>query len=140
VRLCFSALATAALLLVAAPSDADAQKVKKSRDRLTNAEIMESAFKDQALLVAIRALKPQFLRAPRGVRSLGGGMQMPLVVYVDGIKAAGIDVLHNIRAQEVHEVRYLDPNKSQNQYGITANGGALQIKLIQRAITEEKKP
>ena len=139
-RLCFSALATAALLLVAAPSDADAQKVKKSRDRLTNAEIMESAFKDQALLVAIRALKPQFLEAPRGVRSLGGGMQMPLVVYVDGIKAAGIDVLHNIRAQEVHEVRYLDPNKSQNQYGITANGGALQIKLIQRAITEEKKP
>ena len=139
-RLRFSALAAATLLLVAAPSDADAQKVKKSRDRLTNAEIMTSALKDQALLAAIRALKPQFLEAPRGVRSLGGGMQMPLVVYVDGIKAAGVDVLHNIRAKEVHEVRYLDPAKSQNEYGITANGGALQIKLIQRAITEEKKP
>ena len=135
-----TAIVTATLLLVAAPSDADAQKVKKSRDKLTSAEIMESAFKDKDLLGAIRALKPQFLEAPRGVRSLGGGMQMPLVFYVDGIKAAGIDVLYNIRAQEVHEVRYLDPTKSQNEYGITANGGALQIKLIQRAITEGKKP
>jgi hypothetical protein len=54
VRLRLAALAATTLLLVAAPSDAGAQKVKKSRDKLTNAEIMESAFRDQDLLAAIR--------------------------------------------------------------------------------------
>lgn len=137
-RFGYSLIVGAALLLGAMPADVHAQK--KSRDKLTNAEIMESAFKDQDLLTAIRGLKPQFLEAPRGVRTIGGGMQYPLVIYIDGRKAPGLDAVFSIRAQDVHEVKYLDPTKSQNEYGITANGGALQVKLIQRAISEEKKP
>ena len=137
-RRTLSFLAVAAALLAAAPADADAQK--KSRDKLTQDEITKSALKDGDLLAAIRGLKPHFLERPRGVRTIGGGMQYPLVVYVDGIKASGPDVLDAIRADEVLEVKYLDPSRSQNEYGITANGGALQVKLIQRSANAEKKP
>lgn len=137
-RRTLSFIALAAAMIVAAPGDAEAQK--KSRDKLTQEEIATSALKDQDLRAAIRGLKPHFLEGPRGVRTIGGGMQYPLVVYVDGIRASGSDVLDAIRADEVQEVKYLDATRSQNEYGITANGGALQIKLRQRSASDGKKP
>ena len=131
-------LVAAGAVLAATPADAGAQK--KSRDRLTSEEITRASLTDQDLFTAIRSLKPHFLETPRGVRSIGGGMQYPLVVYVDGRKASGPDVLVSIRADAVDEVRYLDPTKSQNEYGITANGGAIQVKLSTRTAAAEKKP
>ncbi|MEX2179296.1 MAG: hypothetical protein WD801_11330 [Gemmatimonadaceae bacterium] len=132
-----SLLALATGLMMIAPADASAQK--KSRDKLTREEIMASAQKDQDLFQAIRRLKPHFLQGPRGSRSLGGGMQYPLVIYVNGVKADG-EVLQSTRASDVEEVRYLDPTRSQNEYGISANGGALQIKLVNSSPLVSKDP
>ena len=67
-------------------------------------------------------------------------MLNPLVIYVDGRKASGADVLVSIRADAIDEVRYLDPTKSQNEYGINANGGALQVKMSTKTAAAEKKP
>lgn len=131
-------LAAAGAMLAGAPGDAGAQK--KSRDRLTREEIEKASLTNQDLFTAIRSLKPHFLEAPRGVRTIGGGMLNPLVIYVDGRKASGADVLVSIRADAVDEVRYLDPTKSQNEYGITANGGALQVKMSTKTVAAEKKP
>ena len=46
------------------------------------------------------------------------------------------DDLVTIMAKDVKEVRYLDPNRSQNEYGTTANGGAIVVKLLS---AKEKK-
>lgn len=132
--------AVAAGLALAVPGNAAAQK--RSRDRLTHEEIMSSSQKDQTLFLALRALKPHFLEPPRGTRSFGAAAQEGLLVYVDGRRASGGDVLGSIMAADVEEVRYLDPTRSQNEYGINANGGALQIKLIKRDAKADtaKKP
>ena len=127
-RFGLTAMMLAAGFVMAAPSHAVAQK--KSRDVITQEEIEKSGQKDQDLLAAIRSLRPHFLEGPRGVRTMGSGMIYPLVVVVDGRKVTGLDDLVTILAKDVKEVRYLDPNRSQNEYGTNANGGALVIRLI----------
>ena len=133
-RSTFVIIAAVLALATLTPDEASAQK--RSRDRLTNEEILASAFKDKPLLDALRALKPHFVEPPRGTRSIGGSFTQPLVIYVDGIKAPGGLLPHPIMPADIREVRYLDPTRSQNEYGITANGGALQIKLVKRGATD----
>lgn len=133
-RFGLTALLVAAGVAMAAPTDAFAQK--KSRDIITQEEIEKSGQKDQDLIAAIRSLRPHFLEPPRGVRTMGSGMIYPLVVVVDGRKVTGLDDLVMVMAKDVKEVRYLDPSRSQNEYGTTANGGAIVVKLIN---AKEKK-
>jgi hypothetical protein len=126
-------LRSAALLLFGAalfatPSAASAQK--KSKDLITSEEIMKSSQKDQDLIKVIQALRPHMLEGPRGLRSLGGGAINPLIVVVDNIRQPGLDALLSIRPDEVKEIRYLDPNRSQNEYGVNGNGGAIVVKRI----------
>lgn len=121
------ALCAAGLMLVV-PGDASAQK--KSRDVITQEEIEKSGQAEADLFVAIRNLRPHFLEAPRGVRTMGSGMIYPLVVYVNNIKQSGTDALSLIMAKDVKEVRYLDPSRSQGEYGVNANGGAIVVKTL----------
>lgn len=114
------------LALTAAPGTAFAQK--KQRDVITREEIMKSALADADLLTAIKVLRPHFLQAPRGTRTLGGSYMAPIAIYLDKIRQPGGDMLKLLLANSVAEVRYLDPNRSQNEFGITANGGAIVIK------------
>ena len=128
VRSGLTAVMLTAGLMIAAPTDAFAQK--KSRDVITQEEIEKSGQKDQDLLAAIRSLRPHFLEPPRGVRSMGNGMIYPVVVVVDGRKVPGLDDLVTMMAKDVKEVRYLDASRSQSEYGANANGGAILIKTI----------
>lgn len=129
------ALAVAATVVLASPGEAQ----KKRRDVITRAEIQASAQKDQDIVQAIRALRPHFLEAPRSVRSLGNSMMYPIVVYVDRIRLTGVDDLATLMAADVEEVRYLDPTRSQNDYGITANGGALVLKRVKTTTAERPR-
>lgn len=115
-------------LIAFAPDDLLAQK--RQRDKITRQEIENSSQKDRDLLTAIRALRPHFLEGPRGVRTIGGGMQNPTLVVVNGRRETGADALVRIMASYVEEVRYLDPSRAQNEYGVNANGGAIVVKLI----------
>lgn len=126
-------------LVVFTPADLSAQK--KQRDKITRQEIQSSSQKDGDLLTAIRALRPHFLEGPRGVRTLGGGMQNPTLVVVDGRRETGGDALVRMMASHVEEVRYLEPSRAQNEFGVSANGGAIVVKLIDaKQAGEEPKP
>lgn len=115
-------------LLATSPSEGLAQK--RQRDVISRDEIMSSAQKDRDLFQVIRALRPHFLQAPKGIRTLGGSMGIaPLAVYVEGRRETGVESLNVLAAKDVQEVRYLDPARSENQFGIAANGGALVVKL-----------
>ena len=129
------------LCLVAVPRNAHAQK--KQRDVITREEIMKSSQADGDLLTAIKVLRPHMLEMPRGIRSLGGSGVAPLAVYMDKIRQPGADMLQQIMANTVAEVKYLDPSRSQNEFGITANGGAIVIKrYVQLSLADSlaKKP
>ncbi|MEK7400831.1 MAG: hypothetical protein AABZ80_00560 [Gemmatimonadota bacterium] len=131
----------AALALMTVPGAARAQK--KQRDVITREEILKSSQPASDLLTVIKLLRPHMLEAPRGTRSLGGSYTAPIAIYVDRVRQPDGEALLLIMANTVAEVRYLDANRSQNEYGITANGGAIIIKkyvALSLADSLAKKP
>lgn len=127
----------ALLTLGATPAEAQ----KKSRDLITREEIEASPKKDGYIFDLIRSIRPHMLEAPRGVRRMGvdgpssrtgftGGSNVPVVnVFVDGNHAGGLDILKSMAALNVDEVRYLDPDRATDEYGVTLGaGGAVVIK------------
>lgn len=121
------ALFAVALALAVTPTTGTAQK--RERNLVSRAEIDSSPHIDRDLLTALRNLRPHFLAPPRGVRSLGGGSRGPFVVSINGGRTTGMDMLREIMANTVEEVRYLDPTQSENEFGITYNSGGIVIKL-----------
>lgn len=113
--------------LAALPEPAAGQK--RQRDLITAEEIQASPHKYNDLYQLVRGLRPHFLAPPRGVRTLGGGSIAPVALYVDDVRRSGLDELKLIKPEDVHEVRYLDPSKAQELYGITHSGGAVIVKL-----------
>ena len=134
------AIMLAMVAVTAVPSVAQAQK--RSRELITREEILKSGAAGGDLYAAIKSLRPNFLEGPRGVRSFGGSGMSPLAVYVDKIRQSGVDALLQIQANTIQEARYLAPSQSQNEYGITANGGAIVIKLYKgdKPDSAAKKP
>jgi hypothetical protein len=126
-------LLTTAILITACtgPHPPNVQVQAHARDRLMREEIQSSAKKDADLYQVIRTLRPQFLEGPRGTRSAGGATSTaPLAVFVDGTRQSGVDALRSIDPAIVEEVRWLEPTSAENEYGPSASGGALLIKLI----------
>src|SRR5437868_5303864 len=116
--------------LAAAPGRSLAQaKIKKERDLVKREEILAAGQGDLDLFVALRALRPRFLEPPPGVRTLGNSMQIPTAVVVDGKRMGGLETLQSIVASTVDEVRYLEPSKAGTEYGQSASGGAVVVKL-----------
>jgi len=129
IRLTVSVFAGACLLLL--PGDLHGQK--RQRDRITREEIMSSAHKDLDLYQVIRSLRPQFLSAPSGVRSLGGSNTPMIAVYVDGRRETGLDALKAIVPVDVEEVRYLDATRAGTEFGPSASSGAVIVKMCKGA-------
>ena len=127
-RLAVAALALASAGFALAPSYAAAQK--RDRDKITREEILNSGQKERDLLVVIRGLRPHFVAPPRGVRSMGGGRAGPTVLYVNGNKMGDLSMLRQILATDVFEVRYMDPSKAENEFGIGHSGGAVLVTLV----------
>lgn len=116
-------------VLAALVSTAPLEAQGRQRDLITRAELVESSQKNQDLGLAIRSLRPQFLRRPPGVRSLMGGGPAVVQVYIDGIRQTEVASLSLIQTIDVQEVRYLEPARAQELYGITHSGGAIQVRL-----------
>ena len=126
-RSAIRAVVLAGGLLGLASSPASAQK--KDRDLITREDIEASAQKDQDIYAVIRSLRPHFLAAPRGVRTLGNSVSR-MGLYVDGVHETDMGALKNILASTVLEVRYLDPTRSESEFGSAANGGAVVVKRL----------
>lgn len=103
---------------------------KRDRDRITREEILGSAQRDLDLFTVVRALRPHFLARPRGNRTLGGSALQPTALIVDGNRAGELTAMRMITARTVQEVRYLEPSRAEDQYGLTANGGAVVVTLL----------
>lgn len=116
-------------LMLCLPADAYAQK--RQRDLLTAEEIMTSGKRFFDLYDVVKDLRPRFLQAPPGARSFGNSRAAttPIAVYVDGKRDSGLDALKSIDPQQVHDVRYLDPQRADNEIGPSAAGGAILVRL-----------
>ena len=131
IRLGLTALALSGGLLGLTPTSAHAQK--KDRDLITREDIDNSAQKEQDIYAVIRSLRPHFLAPPRGVRTLGNSSTR-MGLYVDGVHETDFNSLKNILASSVQEVRYLDPTRSESEFGSDASGGAVVVKRIKNPV------
>ena len=113
-------------LALAAP---EAAAQARQRDVLPREEILAPGQKDRDLFQIVRSLRPHFLSRPRGVRSMVNGPPAPVQLYVNDARQPSLDILKLIKPEEVEEIRYLEPSRAQDQYGITHSGGAILVKL-----------
>ena len=75
----------------------------------------------------IEQLRPQFLRV-RGTTTLGNAQTKDVIwVYVDNTRMGSLEVLNNIGAHEVREIRYLNPSEATNRYGTGHVQGAILV-------------
>lgn len=111
-----------------AEGQSEPRRQARDRDVITRAELVESAQKNQDLLKAVKSLRSHFLRPPPGVRSMVGSRVNAIQLYVDGIRQTEVESLILIPTLDAEEVRYLEPGKAQDLYGITHNGGAILVK------------
>jgi type IV pilus biogenesis protein CpaD/CtpE len=75
----------------------------------------------------IEQLRPQFLRV-RGTTTLGNAQTADVIwVYFDGTRMGTVEVLNNIGAHEIREIRYLSPSEATNRYGTGHVQGAILV-------------
>lgn len=75
---------------------------------------------------AIQRLRPEFLRS-RGRSAAGVGNSQTPLVYIDAIRAGGLDTLRGIAAQDVEEIRWLSAADATTRYGPGHAGGVIEI-------------
>jgi hypothetical protein len=122
------AVCLAAGWLILAPAEGLAQK--KQRDVITREEILGSGQRDMDLHRAVRSLRPHFLAAPRGQRTMGAAPAAPVALYIDQARSGDVNGLKDVAAIDVQEVRYLEPAKAQERYGMSHSGGAILVTLF----------
>lgn len=117
---------TAAVLTAACASGTSSRLEGRRPDLITQGEIVESGASNA--LEAIERLRPLFLR-PRGATSIRDGtVANPPQVFVDGLELGGPEVLRDIPASSIIEIRY-EPNRDgETRLGSGPYGGVIHIR------------
>ena len=126
------ALAGAVLLIVlgACASAGQGGARRGSGDILTAEEVAPWGAQD--LYVVVQRLRPKWLQVREAVTTQG---RMPMSIIMDGTRQEGsLDLLRNIRASDVEEVRYLNSRDATTQYGLSMMSGALIITTRRGAV------
>lgn len=108
---------------VGACAGAPGATVPRTRNLITVEEIAQTTF--TSAFEVIQSLRPEFLRT-RGATSVRHPPEYALV-YVDGMRAGGLDTLRTIPREALLEVRYLSGVDATTLYGTGHGGGAIQI-------------
>ena len=103
----------AALVLVSACSGNSGSARGPSRDRnmITTEELATT--NGLSAYEVVQRLRPHWLNARGGARSLG--LRTEVVVFSDNIRLGGVDVLRNLPANTVREMKYMDATEASNQ-------------------------
>jgi len=110
-------VSAAALIVACAPGGQSGGPPSSARNVVTAEELEASAATN--LYDAIRRLRPTWLRSRSGSGSP--------VVFVDGIRAGGLNRLEGIYLQAVQEVRYVSPADATLRWGTGYPNGAIDV-------------
>lgn len=112
-----------AVVLIAGACASTGERSTRDRNVLTLEEIQQSPQSDA--LGLIRGLRPQWLRV-RGASTVSA--DNPIMVYLDGTRLGGPDVLSSIQANTIEEIRYYGPSEAQTRFGLNNTNGAIAIR------------
>jgi hypothetical protein len=97
---------------------------RRDATRLTLEEL-RTAPRTNALEV-VQTLRPQWLRV-RGPTSFEATRESVIMVYVDGTRVGGPDVLRTIPVPNIESMQYLNPNEASARYGFDHLNGAILV-------------
>jgi hypothetical protein len=104
----------------------NAPAARPNRDLITREQVDANPGAQDAYEV-VQRLRPDFLRE-RGAMSLNS-VRAVAVVYLDGVRRGGPEVLKTIRAQELEEIRFISATDATTRWGTDHAGGAIDVKL-----------
>ena len=108
--------------VVTACASTGTNRTRSSSDRLTRAELEESM--QVNAYEAIRQSRPMWLRT-RGANSFAS--ENPIMVYVDGVRAGGIETLQGLPVLAIERMRFYDPPEAQARFGLNHTNGAIEV-------------
>ena len=104
---------------------------KRQRDLITREELAGIDRQGLDVYQAIRNLRPHFLAPPRGNRTMRGE-HITATLYVNGNRQGDVESLKMMMVANVEEVRYLDPARATEEYGMSHSAGAVLVRLVDR--------
>lgn len=116
----------AAFIVAGCASTGGSASGSRQTDLITRQEIVDSDA--GSAYDAIQRLRPHMLRARGGASIREGAVQSPPQVFVDGIELGSVDVLHDIPAATVHEIRYERYRDRQVALGTGNHGGVIHVR------------
>ena len=122
-RLTLQIAVSSLVLSCAAGSQSDSTRPRGSRNVITREQLAElpghlTAFD------AVRRLRSTWLRT-RGAASTRGNLQVQ--VYVDNVRAGGIDFLQSRSLDGIVEIRYHNGRDATTRWGTGVTGGVIEL-------------
>ena len=104
-------------------------KPNYDRDLITQEEIRERVPGAKTAWDVVQQLRPHFLRERTPMSLAEGAQRLPVQVYVNGVQSISAPAvsLRDIRADEVIEIRYLNPSDATTRYGTGHLNGAILV-------------
>jgi hypothetical protein len=103
------------------------EKVNRSSNVISQAELQAPAVVSKDALSALRSLRPNFFayRGSTGSETYGND----IMVSADYGPLQSVQMLKGIDVRSLTEVRFLNAVEAQNRFGINANGGPVIVLL-----------
>ena len=115
---------TIAALVLAAACGARTQPPARGPNNVVTQEEIATVPVDNAY-DAIEHLRPQFLRP----HVTGSRRPAYAVVFIDGVRRGGPEILRSIAAKTVVQIRYLTSADATTRYGLDIEGGVIEVTL-----------
>ncbi len=100
-----------------------ADVTRSTRDPITAEELASHQGLSNAL-EAVQRLRPRWLRA-RAPASFSG--EAPVIVFVDNLRAGGVDFLRNIPVDRVTEIRFVQAAEATTRWGTGLAAGVIEV-------------
>jgi hypothetical protein len=104
-------------------------KPNYDRDLITREEIRERVPGAKTAWDVVQQLRPHFLRERAPISMAEGTQRSPVQVYVNGVQSVSVPAvsLRDIRADDVIEIKYLNPSDATTRYGTGHLNGAVLV-------------
>lgn len=111
------------ILAACASSGTQGTRERRDRDHITRDEI--ARVQVGTAYEVVETLRPQYLRS----RGMGSTTAPPeyAVVYIDGVRAGGLDQLRRVSRDSLEEIRYINGSDATTRFGTGHGGGAILV-------------